>query len=170
MTGSRGNVPTQTQSHPDDRNLQTVRRWYEEMWSLPDPDIADEIIHPDYAPHWVHIPAKGPEQLKIEIRYFRGMFPDLKYTLMDAAVDGDKVWAWYRGRATHLGPGWGFEPTGKTVEFDGMAICYFDSAGLIVDRWAVYSFYDIFTELGLVPPWWEISKYLGEERFARGED
>jgi hypothetical protein len=155
---------------PTDGNEETVRRWYEQMWSLPDPDLADRIVHPEYAPDWVHIPAKGPEQLKIEIRYFRGMFPDLKYTLMDAAVDGDKVWAWYRGRATHLGPGWGFEPTGKTVEFDGMAIFYFDAAGMIVDRWAVYSFYDIFTELGLVPPWWEISKYLGEKRLAPGED
>ena len=141
-------------------NLLTVRRWYEEMWSLPDPDIADEIVHTDYAPHWVHIPAKGSEQLKIEIRYFREMFPDLKYTVMDSAADGEKVWAWYRGTGTHLGPGWGFEATGKTVEFDGMAIFYFDDAGLIVDRWAVYSFYDIFTNLGLAPPWWELSKYL----------
>lgn len=143
-----------------ERNRQTVIQWFETMWSLPDPDMADRIIHPEYDPDWVHIPKKGPEQIKHEIRYFRGMFPDLTYSVLDTAVEGDRVWAWYRGRGTHLGAGWGFDATGKVAEFDGMNIFAFDEKGLIVNRWAAYSLYDIFTELGLAPPWWELKKYL----------
>ena len=50
-------------------NLITARRWYEDMWSKPDLEIAAEIISPEYDPDWVQIPAKGPEQVKHEIKY-----------------------------------------------------------------------------------------------------
>ncbi len=143
-----------------EKNRLIVVSWFEEMWSRPDFELADRIIHTEYAPDWVHIPKKGPEQVKHEIRYFRGMFPDLKYTVLDTAVEGDKVWVWYRGEGTHLGPGWGFEATGRTARFEGMGIFTFDGNGKVIDRKAVYSFYDIFTELGLAPPWWELKKYL----------
>ena len=141
-------------------NRSTAIQWFETMWSLPDFDLADRIIHPEYAPDWVHIPKKGPDQVKHEIRYFRGMFPDLRYEVLDTAVEGSKVWARYRGKGTHLGAGWGFEPTGRIAAFEGVDVFTFDASGLVVDRWAAYSFYDIFTELGLAPPWWELKKYL----------
>jgi hypothetical protein len=141
-------------------HLLTARRFYEEMWSEPNFAAADEIIHPDYAPVWVHIPKKGPEQLKHEIRYFRTMFPDLKYEVTDIIGEGDKVWARYRGTGTHEGAGWGFEATHKAAEFEGVGIFTFTANGQIIDRWASYSFYDIFTSLGLAPPWWELSRHL----------
>lgn len=154
----------------NDSALGTVRLWYERMWSLPDLELADRIVHPEYAPHWIHIPKKGPEQVKHEIRYFRGMFPDLQYRVLDMAADGARVWVWYRGTGTHLGAGWGFEATGRRAEFDGMGIFYFDDAGMIVDRAAVYSFYDIFTELGLAPPWWELKNHLKDWPKGAGDD
>jgi len=141
-------------------NLETVRLWYEQMWSQPDFDLADRIVHPDYDPDWVQIPKKGPEQIKHEMRYFRGMFPDLAYKLVDAIAEGDRVWARYEGAGTHEGPGWGFEPTHRRATFEGVGIFYFDDQGRIVDRWGMFSFYDIFTSLGLAPPWWELSKHL----------
>ena len=140
--------------------LLTARCFYEEMWSQPNLDTADEIIHPDYAPTWVHIPHKGPEQLKHEIHYFRTMFPDLKYEVVDAIAEGNKVWVRYQGTGTHEGAGWGFEPTHKVAAFEGVGIFTFHENGQIIDRWASYSFYDIFTSLGLAPPWWELSQYL----------
>ena len=32
------------------------------------------------------IPKKGPEQVKHEVRYFRSIFPDLQYTIVDCAA------------------------------------------------------------------------------------
>ena len=64
-------------------NLELAKRWFEELWSKPDLDVADEIVDPDYAPDWIRMGAKGPEQVKHEIRYFRSIFPDLKYEIVD---------------------------------------------------------------------------------------
>lgn len=35
--------------------------------------------------------------------------------------------------------------------------------GKIVNRWGAFSFYDILTDLGLVPPLWELHKRLHQE-------
>jgi len=144
----------------EEKNRATVRSWYEEMWSGPDFDLADRIVHPEYAPDWIYIPKKGSELVKHEIRYFRSMFPDLRYELVDSAVEGEKVWSRYLGEGTHEGGGWGFAPTGKTARFEGMAVFTFDPHGLVIDYQAAYSMYDLFSTLGLVPPWWEVKKFL----------
>ena len=142
-----------------DENKQIARLWYEVMWSEPKPEVADQIVHPDYAPEWIHINKKGPEQIKHEIRYFRSVFPDLKYTLTENASLPDRVWIRYEATGTQLGSAWGFPPTGKSVEFDGATILYIEG-GKIVDRWGAFSFYDILADLGLVPPLWELNENL----------
>jgi len=134
--------------------------WFEVMWTKPDLDLADELIDPAYAPAFVQIPKKGPEQIKHEIRYFRTMFPDLKYTVVDSTQVEDRVWVRYRGTGTHLGKAWGFDPTGKIATFEGATILYLGPNGKVIDRWAAYSFLDIFNQLDLVPPFWELSQYF----------
>ncbi len=143
------------------RNEAIGRRWYEEMWSKPDFDVADQIVDEDYAPSWVHIDATGPTQIKHEIRYFRSVFPDLRYEIIDISGQDDKVWIRYKGRGTQDGSAWGFEPTGKIVEFEGATILYINSEGKVIDRWGAFCFYDILTDLELVPPFWELSKKFG---------
>ena len=144
-----------------DRNLQLANRWFKELWSKPDLDVADEIVDPDYAPDWIQIDAKGPEQVKHEIRYFQSIFPDLKYEIVDAVSQADRVWVRYRGSGTREGNGWGFEATGKRVEFEGVTILFTNAEGKIVDQWGAFCLYDIFADLGVAPPFWELSKHLG---------
>ena len=133
--------------------------WYEVMWSKPDPDIADEIIDADYAPAWIQIDKKGPAQVKHEMKYFRSVFPDLKYEIVETASLPDRVWIRYKARGTQLGPAWGFPATGKIVEYDGATILYITD-NKVIDQWSAFSFYDMLTELGLVPPLWELNKHL----------
>jgi predicted ester cyclase len=144
------------------RNKAIGRRWYEEMWSKPDLDVADEIVHKDYDPDWVHIDAVGPAQIKHEIRYFRSVFPDLKYDIIEINAEDDKVWIRYKAYGTQKGSAWGFEPSGKEVEFEGATILYINSKGKVIDRWGAFCFYDILNELGLVPTLWELSKHLDD--------
>jgi hypothetical protein len=140
------------------RNEDIGRRWFEEMWSKPDLDVADDIIDEEYDPDWVSIDKVGPEQVKHEIRYFRSVFPDLKYEIVDILGDDEKVWIRYKGTGTQKGNAWGFAPSGKVVEFDGATILYINSEGKITDRWGAFCFYDILAELELVPPLWELSR------------
>jgi len=137
-------------------NVATARRWFEALWSGPELALADEIVDESYAPDWIQIPKTGPEQVKHEIRYFRSVFPDLVYEVVDATADGDKVWVRYLGRGTQLGPAWGFEASGKLASFEGVTIFTFNAAGKIVDRWGAFCFYDLFADLGFVRPWWEL--------------
>ncbi|MFX0043559.1 MAG: ester cyclase [Candidatus Hodarchaeota archaeon] len=134
--------------------------YFEEMWSKPDLTIANEIIDPNYNPSWIQIDKQGPEQMKHEITYFRSMFPDLKYEIVELKGEEDKVWVRYKGHGTNLGKGWGFEPTNKKVSFEGATILYFNTKGKIIDRWGAFCFYDILYDLGVVPPFWELHKYF----------
>lgn len=147
----------------EENNLLAARRWFQELWSEENLDVADEIIDPEYAPEWVQIDATGPAQVKHEVRYFRSVFPDLVYEIVDMVGQNDRVWVRYRGSGTQKGAAWGFEPTNKQVSFEGATILYINADGKIIDRWGAFCFYDIFADLGLVPPFWELS-----EHFAQG--
>ena len=142
-----------------ENNEHIAHLWYEVMWSKPDPAIADEIVDPNYAPEWIHIDKKGSEQIKHEIRYFRSVFPDLKYEIVETAALPDRVWIRYKAKGTQQGSAWGFPPTGKTVEFSGATILYIKD-GKVIDRWGAFSFYDILTDLELVPPLWELKDHI----------
>ena len=142
-------------------NENIAHLWYEVMWSEPNPDLADQLVTPEYAPAWVHIDKKGPEQIKHEIKYFRSVFPDLRYEIVETASLPDWVWIRYRAKGTQRGSAWGFPPSGKSVEFDGATILYIGN-GQVIDRWSAFSFYDILTDLGLVPPLWELRNHIGQ--------
>ena len=55
-------------------------------------DLADEIVDPEYNPEWILMDKKGPELLKHEIKYFRSIFPDLNYKIVDMIAENEKVW------------------------------------------------------------------------------
>jgi predicted ester cyclase len=140
-------------------NERIANLWYAVMWSKPDPDLADEIIDPDYAPAWIQIDKKGPAQVKHEMKYFRSVFPDLKYEIVETTPLPDRVWIRYKAKATQLGPAWGFPATSKTVEYEGATILYIKD-NKVIDQWSAFSFYDMLTDLGLVPPLWELKEHL----------
>ena len=144
------------------RNESIGRRWFEVMWSRPDPEVADEIVDKNYNPDWVHIDAVGPAQVKHEIKYFRSIFPDLKYEVFEIVGEENKVWVRYKATGTHKGNAWGFQPTQKKIEFEGATILYISSEGKVIDRWGAFCFYEILMDLKLVPPFWELSKHFGE--------
>ncbi|HEC37481.1 MAG TPA: hypothetical protein ENI29_04540 [bacterium] len=108
----------------------------------------------------MHIDKTGPDQVKHEINYFRTLFPDLKYKIIEMISDEKKVWIRYKACGTHLGKGWGFEASNKFVEFEGATILYISSEGKVKDQWGAFCFYDIFADLGAVPSFGELNKYL----------
>jgi hypothetical protein len=142
-----------------ERNLEIGRLWFEEMWNKPNFDVAREIIHPDYNPEWVQIPKKGPEQIIHEINYFRKAFHNLKYEILDTIANKTKVWIRYKATCVHGGNAWGFEPTNKEVEIEGMSILEVNEDGKVINHWGAFSLFDMLVDLELVPPFWELSNY-----------
>jgi hypothetical protein len=61
------------------------------LWSKPDLDVADEIVDLNYDPVWVHIAARGPDQVKHEM---------LK--------EPTRAWLWF-----HLLERWPQSPAGR---------------------------------------------------------
>ena len=145
---------------PNDTKIKVAQLWFEELWSVPNYDIADEIIDPEYDPEWVHIDKVGPDQVRHEIRYFRSIFPDLKYVIVDSVAAHDRIWVRYKASGTQEGNAWGFEATSKKVDFEGVTILSINQEGMIFDRWGAFCFYDILVDLGLTPPLWELSSHL----------
>lgn len=140
-------------------NLEIAKLFYEKMWSEADFEVAEKIIHEDYHPKDVMMPEKGPALLKKEISYFRSIFPDLQYKIVDYNEEKEKIWIRYKGIGTQEGDGWGFPANGKSVEFEGCAILTIRD-GKVVDAWRNYSLFDIFVQLGHIPPLWELAEKL----------
>lgn len=135
-------------------------KWFEKMWSVPDYSLTEELVDSNYHPDWIMMELKGPKLLKHEINYFRSIFPDLKYKIIESTTQESKVWLRYKAQGTQKGDFWGFKSTNKFVEFEGAAILYFNKKYKVIDLWESFCFYDILEELKLVPPFWDLHKYF----------
>ena len=105
-------------------NKALVRRFYEEVWSNGNYQIADEIFAPDYRRHDLRPTqaAPGPEGQKQIARAFRAAFPDLRFDVEMVIAEDDHVVARWTASGTHTGPWGGIEPTGRSVAFSGVNI------------------------------------------------
>ncbi|WP_373372030.1 ester cyclase [Nannocystis radixulma] len=95
-------------------------RFYDEALNAGREDAFTELLAPDVA---YYNPAtgtaRGPGGVLAAIRGLRAAFPDLRYTVEDLVVDGDRVAARFTLRGTHHGPFRGQAATGRSVEVGG---------------------------------------------------
>ena len=136
-----------------------AKKWIIDMWGKPDLSLADTLVDSNYKPVWIHTDKKGPTLIKHEIQHFRSIFPDLEHEIVEIKAEENKVWVRYKVSGTHKGKSWGFEPTNKRVEFEVAAIVYV-KRGKVIDLWESFCFYDVLAELGVLPPFWELHKYI----------
>lgn len=96
----------------EEENKAVVRREQEELWiHTGNLDAADELYAPDEA-----------EAAKQDAANFRRGVPDVQSTIEDLIAEEDKVVVRWRCRATHQEEYRGIPPTGKEVDFTGIAI------------------------------------------------
>ncbi|WP_346674065.1 ester cyclase [Nannocystis sp. SCPEA4] len=95
-------------------------RFYDEALNAGREDAFTELLAPDVA---YYNPAtgtaRGPGGVLAAIRGLRAAFPDLRYTVEELVVDGDRVAARFTLRGTHHGPFRGKAATGRSVEVGG---------------------------------------------------
>jgi predicted ester cyclase len=84
------------------------------------------------------------------IQLLRSAFPDMRMTVHDLIVDGDRaVWRWtFTG--THRGEFAGVAPTGRRVEYDGASIEHVRD-GRIVERWDFPDLLTALAQMGALP-------------------
>ena len=84
------------------------------------------------------------------IQYLKSAFPDVRMTVRDVIVDGDRAaWRWtFSG--THQGEFAGIPATGRPIEYDGVSIERIRD-GKIVERWDFPDLLTALRQLGALP-------------------
>ena len=84
------------------------------------------------------------------MRAIRSAFPDLHVTIEDQIAEGDKVVTRVTFRGTHQGEFSGIAPTGKRVEYSGIAIDRIAN-GKVVEMWHISNMAGLLLQIGATP-------------------
>lgn len=124
-----------------------VRRLYDEVWNGGNFDIVDQFLTADFKFHGaLGITAAGHRGFANYAETLRAAFPDCHSTIEDMVAEPSKLVACLTYRGTHKGPLLSFRPTGRVVEFAGMALFLFGD-GLISHIWELGDRLDLFQQL-----------------------
>jgi predicted ester cyclase len=128
-----------------------VRGALEEIYGNANLEVANDLIHPDFADHEPAHPDQptGPESVKQTVRRLHDAFGDLRFEVQDEIAEGDKVVQLVIMSGRHTGSLMGREPTGR--EFAVRHIYIWRIAeDKIVDHWGSRDDLGFLGQLGLV--------------------
>jgi predicted ester cyclase len=135
-------------------NKTLVQQFFEEIVNQRNLAALGQFISPNAVNHTV--PDGLPQTPNQFLGLHLGAFPDLKITVEDLLVDGDKVVARVSYRGTHQGAFMGIPPTGKQVT--GMGINIFRIVnGKLVEHWGLTDRISALRQLGIAPPPGQVS-------------
>ena len=129
-----------------------LHRWFEEVWNQGNESVIDELMAEDAVFHGIDAPdgsaIRGPAGFKALFHHFRAAFPDIRITVEDAVVDGDKIAVRCTVTATHTGPGLMAAPTQRPANFTGMCFARIKD-GKLVEGWNNFDFLAMYQQLGM---------------------
>lgn len=125
-----------------------MHRWFEEVWNNQNEAAVDEMFAEDGIGYGLGSEnIVGPEQFKVFHRAFVSAYPDLRVTVEDTVVEGDKIATRCRVTGTHRGAGIGVAATDQPVDFTGMVIVRVQD-GKIVEAWNEFNFMAMYQQVG----------------------
>jgi len=140
-------MPVQAAS-PGFELVEYQRRWVEAL-NRGDAAGADEAFAPDCVIHITGSPVQDLDLagFKQMVGVFFAAFPDLRFTMRDQIVAGDKVAIRWVAEGTHTGPLGAAPPTGKQVRIEGVI---FDRVidGRVAERWEQFDQPGMLRQLG----------------------
>ena len=133
-------------------NKAISRRFYQEVFSRGDLDVADSLLAADCVDHNPPGPGFSPgrEGVKQVVTMLRAAVPDLKVTVEDQIAEGDKVASRLTVRGTQQGELMSVPPTGKSITV-GLVDIFRIEDGLILERWGEADLLGMMQQLGVVP-------------------
>src|SRR4030067_2191008 len=140
----------ETNPGPDhsDKNIELVKRFFEEVWNKGNLSLVDEVLAPDYEDY--NRPPGTPRGLKgykANVNMIRSAFPDIRFTLDQVFAENDHVAIRLTGHGTHKGNFMGIPPTGKQVSFGGMTFIRIQD-GKVAERWGISDIPGLTQQLG----------------------
>ena len=108
---------------PVESVMEHQRIWIEGL-NHGDVSAADVVFAPDCVVHITGVaePLRGVGPWKELVTGLLRAFPDIRFTIEDQLVQGDRVAFRWRATGTHTGPLGAATPTGKSVALDGLII------------------------------------------------
>jgi len=124
------------------------REVLEEAWSGGSQEVF-ERYSPDFTlvgpmiPNGVH----GADGERERIAGFRHAFPDLRFTVDEQVVEGNRVVTRWTVQGTHEGEFAGIAPTGRSFPVGGVSIATFSDDGLLTGAWTMWDVHGLLTAL-----------------------
>ncbi len=104
-------------------NRRLIERYYCELWNEWNFGLADELISPFVKFHGsVGVSVEGLDGFREYMLLIRSAFPDFHNTIEELLDDDDRVAARLTYRGTHRGQIFGVAPTGRAIQYDGLAL------------------------------------------------
>ncbi len=110
-------------------------RFIHEIWNGRKLDVVAEVFKEDATLHLGDDVLTGAEAIRGFMEGVQTAFPDLRYEVTDLFFDGDRIAMRYLGSASHQGDYDGKAATGKTFDYDGIAIFHMDG-NRIAEVWS----------------------------------
>jgi steroid delta-isomerase-like uncharacterized protein len=134
-----------------ERNKIVVRRALEELWNNGNLSIVDELYDAGFVRQDPATPGfeSGLESVKRLATLYRTAFPDLRVTIEDMIVEGDKVVTRWISTGTHQGELQGIAPTGRAITVSGISITCL-SGGKIVEEQSNWDNFGMMRQLGVI--------------------
>jgi steroid delta-isomerase-like uncharacterized protein len=140
----------ETEEEMSELNKTLARRWFEDLFSRGNLDVANEILSAEFIDHLTHEDERGLEELKAYVTIYRAAFPDIQDTLEQIVAEGDKVVVRWTSRGTHQGEFMGAAPTGRHVTFTGMRL-FRIAENKIAESWVNIDERGLQEQLGTAP-------------------
>ncbi|RPJ30430.1 MAG: NAD-dependent epimerase/dehydratase family protein, partial [Planctomycetaceae bacterium] len=150
MSAMRGGAPA---VNPEDLKAKVIRL-YDEL-NRNNMDVLYEIMHPHFTAHGetMGLDPNDKDHLAAVargIQWAKWVFPDLYVSVDETIAEGNMVTARLRWRGTVTQEVYGVPPSGKTIEWTGIAINRFED-GKIVERWFNSDELGMMRGMGLIP-------------------
>lgn len=130
-------------------NEEVVRRYFDELHTEGNLDVADELIAPDAVFHTPDGDLQGPEGIVGLITALRGAFANPEFPIEDLVAADDMVVVRWTMNGTHEGDFQGIPPSGAEVSMDGMAFIRLED-GLIVENHIQYDRLGLLQQIGAI--------------------
>lgn len=132
----------------EEENEALVQRWLD-AWDSGDTAAFEGVLADDYVHGWAHgQDSQGADAFLARYVEFTTAMTDFDTTVTSTVTDGDLIAVSWTTTATHSGPLYGIEPTGKTLSWTGIVV-FRIACGEVAESWTEMDVFSILQQIGL---------------------
>ncbi|WP_433602412.1 ester cyclase [Nocardia sp. CA-135953] len=122
---------------------------WDAAWDRGEIEAFDSLLSPQYRRHGTRGAAQDRDTFKASVLSTRTAFPDLKTTIDDIVLEGDRAAIRWHSVGNHTGAFMGIPITGKRVEVSGATFARFQDDG-IVEEFVTWDPRALLAALGII--------------------